>query len=70
MTQNALPRLLTAEQVSTLTGLPRSTIYELSRRGELPVVKIGARALRYSAPAVAEWIANGGTRNGGDDVAG
>ena len=62
-----LPKLLTAKQVSAATGLPLATVYELSRRHELPAVRIGARALRYSAPAVAAWIANGGSRNGGDD---
>lgn len=62
-----LPRLLTAAEVAEQTGLPHATVYELTRRGELPAVRIGERHYRYSAPAVREWLAAGGTR--GDDAA-
>lgn len=54
-----LPRLLTATEVAEQTGLPLSSVYELTRRDMIPHVKLG-RAYRYSAPAVAEWIEAGG----------
>ena len=61
----ALPRLLTAREVSEATGLAPWRIYELSRDGNIPAVSVG-RSYRYSAPALLEWIENGGTRAGGD----
>ena len=56
-----LPRLLTAAEVAKQTGIPKQTIYEMTRRGELPAVRIGSRCYRYSADAIAKWIASGGT---------
>ena len=38
--------LLDAEQVAGLLGIPRSTIYELVRGGQLPCVRIG-RHIRF-----------------------
>jgi excisionase family DNA binding protein len=35
----------TIEETVSVTGLGRTTIYELIKRGELPRVKIGARTL-------------------------
>lgn len=56
----ALPRLLTAREVADATGLPAWRVYELMRSGALPHVRLG-RACRYSAAAVSEWLAAGGT---------
>ena len=56
----ALPRLLSAREVSEATGLPTWRIYELSRNGEIPTVSVG-RSYRYAAPAVRRWIEAGGT---------
>lgn len=56
-----LPRLLNADEVADATGLPRWRIYDLSRQGEIPTVQVG-RTYRYSAPAILEWIEQGGTR--------
>lgn len=60
-----LPRLLTAQEVAEQTGLPLSRVYELSRRDEIPHVRLG-RALRYSAPELRKWIRAGGTAGNGD----
>jgi excisionase family DNA binding protein len=62
MTPATLPRLLTAAEVADQTGVPVSTIYELTRRGELPAVRIGPRNLRYAEPAVRAWAERGGAR--------
>lgn len=68
MSGDVLPKLLTAKQVSAATGLPLATVYSLSRRHEIPTVRIGERALRFSAEAVRAWIESGGTCvDGGDD---
>jgi excisionase family DNA binding protein len=37
--------LLTADEVSALLRVPRSTVYELTRTRRLPFVKIGRRTL-------------------------
>jgi excisionase family DNA binding protein len=36
-------RLLTADDVALVLGVPKSLIYALVRRGELPAIKIGGR---------------------------
>lgn len=38
--------VMTASEVATLLGLPRSTVYELARRGELPSARLG-RTVRF-----------------------
>lgn len=60
MQDQALPRLVTARELSRETGIPRYRIYELSRTGKLPHVRIG-RAVRFSRQAVREWVEAGGT---------
>lgn len=49
-------RLLTADDVAELLGVPRTFVYALSRRGVLPTVRIGERYVRYRAQAIEEWI--------------
>jgi excisionase family DNA binding protein len=45
MTSEPLRRsdVLTASEASQLLGIPRSTLYDLARRGELPARQIGRR---------------------------
>jgi excisionase family DNA binding protein len=38
--------VMTASEVATLLGLPKSTVYELARRGELPCARLG-RTIRF-----------------------
>jgi excisionase family DNA binding protein len=51
-------RLLTADDVAGLLGVPRTFVYALSRRGVLPTVRIGDRYVRYRANAIEDWIAS------------
>jgi excisionase family DNA binding protein len=37
--------LSTTEEVAELLGIPRSTVYELTRRGDLPARRVGRRWL-------------------------
>ena len=53
----AAGRLLTADQVALVLGVPRAFVYALSRRGELPTVRVGQRYVRYRAHTIEEWIA-------------
>jgi excisionase family DNA binding protein len=47
--------LLTAEQVGELLGVPKSWVWEQSRRGRIPTVRLG-RYRRYRREAVERWI--------------
>jgi excisionase family DNA binding protein len=48
-------RLLTAEQVADKLGVPKSWVYEQSRRGEIPTVTLG-RYRRFRLEAIEAWI--------------
>jgi excisionase family DNA binding protein len=50
-------RLLAAEDVADVLGVPRTFVYALARRGALPTVRVGERYVRFRAQAVEEWIA-------------
>lgn len=47
--------LLTAEQVAMLLGVPRSWVYEQSRTGRIPTVRLG-RYRRYRREAIEAWL--------------
>lgn len=51
----AMPRLIGVPEVSHLTSLKKSAIYELAAKGELRPVKLGARTTFLEAEVV-EWI--------------
>ncbi len=50
-------RLLAADDVAVLLGVPRTFVYALARRGDLPTVRVGGRYVRFRAQAIQEWIA-------------
>ncbi len=55
---NGIPRLLTVEEVSDLFQLPRSWVYERTRRRgieRLPHLKLG-KYLRFEETAVQEYL--------------
>jgi len=47
--------LLTAEEVAARLAVPKSWIYQASRRGEIPTVELG-RYKRYREEAIAAWV--------------
>ena len=47
--------LLTAQQVASVLGVPRSWAYEQSRAGRIPTVKLG-RYRRYRREAIEAWL--------------
>ncbi len=50
-------RLLRTEEVAALLGISRAWVYELVRRGEIPYVKMGKRAVRFPAEELEAWVA-------------
>ena len=56
MTHN--DRLLRREEVETRCGIACTTIYRLMRAGKFPTpIKVGPRAVRWSASEVESWVA-------------
>ena len=49
-------KLLTVEEVAARLALARGTVYGMTQRGGLPVVRIG-RAVRVPEEALARWVA-------------
>jgi excisionase family DNA binding protein len=49
-------RLLTAEQVADLLGVPKGWVYKASREGSIPTVTLG-RYYRYRPAAIQAWLA-------------
>jgi excisionase family DNA binding protein len=49
-------RLLTADDVAGVLGVPRTFVYTLARRGELPTVRVGERYVRFRTQALDQWI--------------
>jgi excisionase family DNA binding protein len=48
-------RLLDADQVAEMLGVPKTWVYEQSRKGLIPTVELG-RYRRYRREAIEEWI--------------
>ncbi len=50
--------LLTAVQVAELLAVPKTRrVWSMSRRGEIPTVRIGPREVRYRREDIDIWIA-------------
>ncbi len=56
-----MTQLLTAEDLASRWQVKKSHIYALTRDGQLPVVRLGARYVRYSLEAIQEFETSGGT---------
>ena len=50
-------RLLTAEQVADILGVPKAWVYAQSRADRIPTVRLG-RYRRYRREAIDQWIAH------------
>lgn len=48
-------RLLTAAEVASLLGVPRTWVYEQSRAGRIPTVPLG-RYRRFRPEAISAWV--------------
>jgi excisionase family DNA binding protein len=48
--------LLNAEQVAERLGVPKTWVYEQSRKGRIPTVTLG-RYRRYRAETIERWVA-------------
>jgi excisionase family DNA binding protein len=53
-------RLLEAKEVAVMLQVSTQRVYELTRQGILPSVRIGARQMRFEEARLLQWIENGG----------
>lgn len=51
-------QLMTAEEVAQRTGLTKSRVYDLARRKQIPVIRLG-RLMRFSREAIEEFLRKG-----------
>lgn len=52
----AVIRLLRLPEVKHLTGLSRTTIYDMMRRGEFPTsIKLGSKTVAWSSLELERW---------------
>ena len=52
-------RILRLPEVLEMTGLSRTTVWRLERKGEFPRrVQLGPRAVGWQSSAVEEWLAS------------
>lgn len=58
--------ILVADEVAELLRVDRQRVYELARRGLLPVIRLGERQYRFSKNAVTRWLEEGGNLQGGE----
>lgn len=53
--------ILLADEVAELLRVDRQRVYELVRRGKIPVIRIGERQYRFNAEAIKHWLDSGGS---------
>jgi excisionase family DNA binding protein len=55
--------LLNAKEVAEILQVNTQRVYELTRQGILPSLRIGARQIRFEETRLLQWIENGGGLN-------
>lgn len=58
----SLARLLTAKEVSEILQIDIQRVYELTRRNQLPCVRLGERQYRYSREQLENFVQHGGNQ--------
>lgn len=56
--------LLRPRKAAEVLGVCEKTLYTLTKRGEIPVVRLGERLKLYSVDELRHWIAARSTREG------
>jgi predicted DNA-binding transcriptional regulator AlpA len=49
--------LINIHELSALSGISAGTLYHWASEGRIPCVRLSARCLRFSLPAIREWLA-------------
>ena len=51
-----VPKLLSVDQLASMLGVPKKTIYGWIYRGLIESVRIGPRLIRFDSEYIARWI--------------
>lgn len=57
-----MEKILLAKEVGEWLNIDVQRVYEITRRGLLPHIKIGDRQYRYSETAIQRWLEKGGNQ--------
>jgi excisionase family DNA binding protein len=49
-------KFLTVDDVAEMLSLTRQRVYRMVRAGELPIVRVGTRAIRFDPEELARWV--------------
>ncbi len=60
-------QILVADEVAEMLRVDRQRVYELVRRGAIPVIRLGERQYRFNREAIAAWMERGGNHKERDD---
>ncbi len=60
-------RLLKADEAAVLLGVSKPRMWELGRKGQAGVVRLGKRQMRFSLRGLNKWVAEGGEARHGTD---
>lgn len=55
-----MPFLVTAKEAAQFLNVRLPRLYELAREGQLPVVRVGAKQLRFDPDLLRDWAIQGG----------
>jgi predicted DNA-binding transcriptional regulator AlpA len=55
-------RLMTASDLADRWQVKKSLVYQLSRTGQIPTIRLGERYVRFSIDAIREFESTGGTQ--------
>jgi excisionase family DNA binding protein len=50
--------LIDIHELSALTGIAVGTLYHWVSQGRIPCVRLSLRCVRFSVPAIKEWLAD------------
>ena len=51
-----MEKLLGVEDIALLVGVKKSTIYQWTHKGIIPVVRLSARCIKFSEDAISAWL--------------
>jgi excisionase family DNA binding protein len=54
--------LIDAGKAAKVLNVPKARVYELARREAIPVVKLGAKTVRFHEEALRRFVESGGKR--------
>ena len=62
-------QILVVDEVAEMLRVGRQRVYELVRRGAIPVIRLGDRQYRFNREAITAWMQQGGSRKENDQHA-